>query len=71
MKKISVLLASVVLLLTGCFGENAGSFGVIGGADGPTAIFTAQGAGWPTVVLIMVALVVVVLAVFWLVNRKK
>lgn len=38
MKKASIFILATVILLGGCSAENAHSVGVIGGADGPTAI---------------------------------
>mgnify|MGYP002567892033 FL=1 len=38
MKKASIFILATVMLLSGCSTENAHSVGIIGGADGPTAI---------------------------------
>jgi len=44
MKKclIAVLAALMVLSLTACIDDEASSVGIIGGADGPTAIFVTK-----------------------------
>lgn len=44
MKKILTLLLAVLLALsmTACIGKEAASVGIIGGADGPTAIFVTK-----------------------------
>ena len=51
------LLMAAFLFLSGC-GE-ASSVGVIGGADGPTAIFVS-GNGFPLIVMVAAAVVLVV-----------
>ena len=63
-----LLPAGLLLALAGC-GE-ASSVGVIGGADGPTAVFVTTAtktnpAVWPTVVIAAVIGVIV-----WLKHRK-
>lgn len=62
------------LLLGGC-GKNASSVAVIGGADGPTAIFIAgkssesgRGLGW---LLVGAVLVVLIGIVSWWRQKKK
>ena len=44
MRKLLIVLFCL-LLLTGC-GSEAASVGIIGGADGPTAVFVARGSGF-------------------------
>ena len=66
-----LLPAGLLLALTGC-GE-ASSVGVIGGADGPTAVFVTTAtktnpAVWPTVALVVIAAVIGVIV--WLKHRK-
>ena len=44
MKKVLAVILTVLLLLsmTACIGKEASSVGIIGGADGPTAIFVTE-----------------------------
>lgn len=48
---------------------NASSIGIIGGADGPTAIFVA--ASPMSYAMLIVAAAVVIGLIFWLFMRKK
>lgn len=69
-RKITKLLTmlSTLLLLTGC---KRSSIGVIGGADGPTAIFTTAQINpswlWPTLLLVVL---VVIGFILWRRRRK-
>lgn len=61
MTKWLVCIAALGIGLSGCvfLPPEAGSVGVIGGADGPTAVFvTTQGYPvWPTVLLLVAAII--------------
>jgi len=73
MKKLIPFVLSFVfmLCLLGCSAESA-SIGIIGGADGPTAIFVTSNTNWLLVsvsLVVIVAAVLLVLAVYR--NKKK
>ena len=73
MKKLIVFVFSVAfaLCLDGCSKE-ATSIGVIGGADGPTAIFLTSNASWLSAcVFIGILVVAVLLALIIYRNNKK
>ena len=71
-KLIAFVLASVcVLSLIGCSSESA-SVGIIGGADGPTAIFVASNINWLFVCgFIGIIVVAILVALFIYRNKKK
>ena len=71
MKKIKALALGLLctLGLVGC-GKESASVGVIGGADGPTAIFVASNINW-WVVCGLVALVAVIVLVLLAIYRNK
>ncbi len=70
MKRHFLLLLSAVvgILCCGCAKE---SIGIIGGADGPTAILIGQSSTWRLVELIVLAILVVVMLIYVLKKRKK
>lgn len=71
MKK-SGLIMLMMLLLMGCR-HDATSVGIIGGADGPTAIFIASEAS-NNLLLLIVGVIIVVLLIsiaIFLIKRKK
>lgn len=74
MKKLIVFVFSVAfaLCLGGCTKE-ATSIGVIGGADGPTAIFLTSNVSWLSVCVFIGILVVAVLLalIIYRKNKKK
>ena len=74
MKKLMIFVSSFifVLCLGGCSKE-ASSVGIIGGADGPTAVFLTSQIHWMSVCkLILVILVVILIAVIvYLIKKKK
>lgn len=71
MKRFMLFLAAAMtMLLTGCSKE-ASSIGVIGGADGPTAVFVTGNYPLWFPVIIAVAIVAMFLLIFWLVKRNK
>ncbi len=69
MKKFMLMLTAIMsMLLTGCNRE-ASSVGVIGGADGPTAVFVS-GPAWVLPAIIAAVVVGIFLLVYLLVNKK-
>ena len=68
MKKLAALLGIMMLLLSGCAQESV-SLGVIGGADGPTAVFVSASPFWwvlPLIIIVLIAAAGVMIA-----RRKK
>ena len=65
---IFILLLVLVLPLIGC-GNEAASIGIIGGADGPTAIFVTSGANWPSILGAIVVAILVAVLIYR--NKKK
>ena len=68
MKRLIVIILSFVILmcLGGCDKESA-SIGIIGGADGPTAVFVASNINWLEAcgfIGVMVAAILVVLFIY-------
>lgn len=62
--------AGMMWILNLLVGSEAGSLGIIGGADGPTAIFvTTSGPDWD--LLCLAALLVIGLVGYWLLKRRK
>ena len=73
MKKLMIFVLSLIfaLCLGGCNNE-AASIGIIGGADGPTAIFVTSKIHWPSVYgLIGVIIVTILVALIIYLNKKK
>lgn len=70
MKKTFALLALVLSFLTGCAKENA-SVGVIGGADGPTAIMVSQNVPMLPMALVVLGIVVIAVIIIVFVTHKK
>ena len=68
MKRIFVLFALVLSFLTSCAKESA-SVGIIGGADGPTAVMVSGPALPMSVIVLGVVLVIAIIIVF--VTHKK
>ena len=70
-KLIAFVLALVcVLSLIGCSSESA-SVGIIGGADGPTAIFVTSNINWLYVCGFIGIVVAILVALFIYRNKKK
>lgn len=71
MKKliVFVILLLLVLCLFGC-GKEAATIGIIGGADGPTAVFVAGGPDWQNILGLAVIIVGAAVVVRILRNRK-
>ena len=73
MKKLIIFVSSLILILClgGCNNE-ASSIGIIGGADGPTAILLTSQIHWMSVCkLISVTIVAILIAVIIYHNKKK
>ena len=73
MKKLMIFVFSLffALYLGGCNNEDA-SIGIIGGADGPTAIFVTSNIHWPSVYgLIGVIIVTILVALIIYLKKKK
>ena len=69
MKKLMVfVLLSACTFLVGCSNE-AANIGIIGGADGPTAVFVSPDINWMHICGLVGLIIAVVLAV--LIYRKK
>ena len=68
MKKIFVLFALVLSFLTGCAKESA-SIGVIGGADGPTAVMVS-GPILPMGLVVLGVIVVVAIIIVFVTHKK-
>lgn len=60
----------LALFLSGC-GKEASSIGIIGGADGPTAIFVTSEIDWLYVCGVIAAIAVGVFAVLIIWRKKK
>lgn len=69
-KIIAILSACGILFLTGC--QESSSIGIIGGADGPTAIFVASvpSSGWVWALAAGVFAAVVILVTV-IIRRKR
>ena len=67
---IFVNLLVLILSLVGC-GNEAASIGIIGGADGPTAIFITSGASWLNICSILGVIVAASLVVVLIYRNKK
>ena len=67
-------IAGVFLFLSALFpagcGRKAASIGIIGGADGPTAVFVTGGPDWQNILGLAVIIVVAAAAARILRNRK-
>lgn len=71
MKKFLLMLAAAMsVLLTGC-NQEANSIGVIGGADGPTAVFVTSRLNFPIMIPTIAVAVVIVGIIIWLITRHK
>ena len=72
MKKLLAFILSfaTALGLVAC-GQDAASVGIIGGADGPTAIFITSGTGWLNIYSLIGLIALTILVVFMICRRKK
>ena len=78
MKKVMIVIAAVLGILLAVIGvswklQDAASIGIIGGADGPTAVFVAgkigEGFGIGVIALLFVAVVAGVI-IYWKVRKQ-
>ena len=70
-KLVAFIFTSVCMLgLFGCSSESA-SIGIIGGADGPTAIFVTSNINWLYVCGFIGIVVAILVALFFYRNKKK
>lgn len=67
---ILAIYARLPVILTHSNNKDAASIGIIGGADGPTAIFVAGSVITPTLPILF-AIISCIGAVLWVVVRKK
>ena len=72
MKKLSLFVLSFVftLCLVAC-GSETTSVGMIGSADGPTAIFITSGTNWLNIYSLIGLIVAAILVVFIIHRNKK
>ena len=71
MKKLMVfVLLLACAFLVGCSNE-AANIGIIGGADGPTAVFVSSGANWMSIVGVIGIIIVIILVAFIMYRKKK
>ena len=69
MEKIIGFLMIIILLFAGCTNHKAGSIAIIGGVDGPTAIFLGKVKWVPIIAAIIV--VIIVIAIIYFTKRKN
>lgn len=70
-KVMAIVFSFVFALCLGGCGKEAASIGVIGGADGPTAVFVTSRIDWPYVCGLVGAIAVVIVIVMIYRNKKK
>jgi len=70
-KMIFKFILVVSLLLTGCSNKNSADIGIIGGADGPTAVFVTSSINWFDITLIGIVVVVAVILIIYFIKRRK
>ena len=68
MKSLIIFAFALMLCLVGC-GRETASIGIIGGADGPTAIFVTSGANWLSILGAIVVAILVAVLIYR--NKKK
>lgn len=66
---VFVLLSVIALCLVGCSKE-AAAIGIIGGADGPTAVFVTSNTNWLTICGLLGVIIVTILVGF-MVHRTR
>lgn len=71
MKKIGLIVLTIVTMLAGCGNQDEASVGIIGGADGPTAIFVAGKPSWLGIILGIVIGLLVVAMIIHHIKKKK
>lgn len=66
------VLASLCLILTGCNkSENDSAIGIIGGADGPTAIYVATNNNWWEIVVPIVVVILIIIGLIIYFKKRK
>ena len=72
MKKLILfpVLLIIVLCLASC-GREAASIGIIGGADGPTAIFVTSNTNWLNIGIFLGAALLIIFVAIIYHNKKK
>lgn len=70
MKKLSGIMMALVCVLTGCSNDDAASAAVIGGSDGPTAVFVAGKVDYMEIMMPILIVVVILVLIFWIKKRK-
>ena len=70
MKNLLIVAVLIVLILSlvGC-GNEAASIGIIGGADGPTAIFVTSSTNWVSILGVIAVAIFVAVLIYR--NKKK
>lgn len=71
MKKISLFLLTLTALFVGCAKNDAASVGIIGGADGPTAVFVTTYLNWFDIACIIVGVIAIIAAIIYFVKKRK
>lgn len=64
-------IATLVKLITVCFDKKSASVGIIGSADGPTAIFISPKSSWWYVPGIIILAFIIILLLTLLLKKKK
>lgn len=60
----------IILLFAGCTNHKAGSIAIIGGVDGPTAIFVLEKVKWVPIIAAIIV-VIIVIAIIYFTKRKN
>ena len=70
MEKIIGFLMIIILLFAGCTNHKAGSIAIIGGVNGPTAIFVLGKVKWVPIIAAIIV-VIIVIAIIYFTKRKN
>ena len=70
-KLISFVFTLIFALCLGGCNNKSTSIGIIGGADGPTAILVASQINWPSIFGLIGVIIVIMIALFVYLNKKK
>ena len=72
MKKLIVfILTFVSVICLGCCNTESDSIGIIGGADGPTAVFVTSNINWAEIFCVIGIITVAVFVVLILCRKRK
>lgn len=71
MKKIRLISLMAVLLFTGCANKENSYTDIIGGADGPTAIFVTEKSNGFLTTIVTLIIVLVIVAITYFIKKKK